>query len=131
MTKLGWWFVLCLAGVLYFALVPVPPNGRLHELPRPIAQWLNAHDDFANFAVFALLGWLVLSFPSKDGAAGASGKVADFFGRTGVRVGWLLALVGGLELAQTIIPGRCSDPRDLLTGVLGVLAARLLRRAWA
>ena len=124
------WFLLCQATVLYFALMPVPPSGRLRELPRPVANWLNAHDDLANFAVFGVLSLLTLALPSAGVGPGRFARMRAALSPVEVRLAGLLALVAGLELAQRGISGRESDWRDVATGATGVLAAWVVWRVW-
>lgn len=76
------------------------------DLPSP--GWPGA-DKAAHFLLYAPLGWF--SAPPLLRAAGAG-----------------LAVGGVDEFLQRSVPGRSSDPFDLLADVLGALAGGLLRR---
>jgi glycosyltransferase involved in cell wall biosynthesis len=114
-------FSAALALVLYFALVPTQPNARLHELPFTIRRWLNTHDEFANFTVFCVFGYLAFALPQRVSPS----QRIDLSARN-LRLVLLLALVVGLELTQLAIPGRFCDWRDIATGSAGVLVAWLV-----
>lgn len=122
-------FICCLAAILCFALEPNTHGSRLHELPRPVARWLNEHDDFANILAFAIFGSIVFLLPSYSSKNSSAWKVvlATVFSDLS-RLALLLALVSGLEVAQLWIPGRSSELRDVATGSTGVLFAWALHR---
>ena len=121
-------FLLALATILLFALEPNRYNSRLHELPRPLAHWLNEHDDFANYFAFAVFGAIVFALPRSASPTSLFSKILAILSREPVRLVLLLALVSGLEIAQLWIPGRVSSLRDVTTGSSGVLTAWLLYR---
>jgi VanZ family protein len=103
--------------VFYFALVPNVRRDVLNVLPAPIRSWCGLNDDGANFALFAILGFLGFS---------AANRSPDSMG-----VNWtgaarclavMLMLVVVLEFVQRWIPGRYSSVRDVVMGGSGVFA---------
>ena len=123
---LPWLFFGALAAVLYFALIPNVNHDVFRILPAPLQRWCGVHDDFNNFAAFAVLGLLGFLLGSKVrprvGAAKRgpwTAAVAD----SRLCLIALLALVCALEVAQIWIPGRNSCLRDVATGWAGVLTA--------
>lgn len=103
-------FAVLLAVVLTFALWP-----RL-QLPQA-GPLIEDGDVFWHIAAFA-----ALTLPARAGWAGA-GRVAA----------GLALCAGGVELAQTIIPGRTGSLPDMAAGLvgigLGLLAASVLKAA--
>ena len=112
--------------VLYFALVPNVHHDIFQILPAPLRHWCGVHDDFNNFAAFAVLGLLGFGLGSKVrprvGVAN-SGPWTAAVANSRLRLSTLLALVCALEVAQIWIPGRDSSLHDVATGWAGVLTA--------
>ena len=122
-------FGFCLAGIFVLALEPNTHNNRLWMFPRPMARWLDEHDDFANFFAFAVFGSITFALPRVKAGDSVASKTAAFFSNEIAQLVWLLLLVSGLELAQHWIPGRISSWRDVETGSAGVISAWILHRS--
>ena len=118
-TALALLFAAALALALFFALRPAPHGDRLRGLPKPVAEWLNQHDNLSNFAAFLILSGLAFRLRSSS----PSQKSAPWFQRHRGVLGFFLLLVLVIEIVQHWIPGRVSDWRDVATGWGGILVA--------
>ena len=115
--------VAVLAAVVYFGLVPNRRQEMFSILPLAIARQIGLHDDFNNFAAFAILG--VLALRLGRGSADRRGATHWSMSRPW-RVAILIGLVCAIEVAQIWIPGRYSSLRDVATGSSGVVTAWVL-----
>lgn len=123
-TVLRLLFGASMALVLVVALRPAAHGDRLRGLPKPVARFLNEHDDLSNFVAFFVLSGL--GFQLRGSVRPAEEPPAPWFRRHGVRLGLFLLLVVAIECGQRWIPGRVSDWSDVATGWGGIFAAWVL-----
>jgi hypothetical protein len=113
-------FVLLLAAVVYLSLRPLPSIVTVPYFPHPLAAWFDRHDVLKNmigFGTLAFAGFQAFlpnprSMPVKKRLIVSLSLIT-----------FVTLLITGLELAQTQLPRRSCDPRDLVAGGLGVVLA--------
>lgn len=106
-----------LAGICYLALKPSPSIEEVPAMPSRFGRWLDHQDFLCNVAGFLVLTLVMhatfAGWPWRPGARSA----------VWWRAALLTGLVVGLECAQLLLPRRVFDPRDIVAGCVGVLAA--------
>lgn len=107
-ARVGRCVPLTLALALYAGLKARPEMRGIPGLRPAWGDWLDTHDFLKNAVGFAVL----------------TGAAHFAFPRTVARNAVALALlVVAIELAQLLLPARCSDPQDVAAGWLGVAVA--------
>ena len=113
-------FVLLLLAVVYLSLRSRPAIVSVPLFPHLFAVWVDHHDIIKNligFGALAVAGFRV--FLPRPGAVSVRRRVVTSV----CLMGCILLLITALELAQTRLPQRTCDPRDLLAGGVGVVLA--------
>jgi hypothetical protein len=113
-------FALLCGAVAYLSLRAHPAIVTVPLIPHPFAAWLDQHDFLKNlvgFGALAVAGFQ--AFLPDPKALSVKPRLVT----SAALVVFIFLLVAGLELAQTRLPERTCDPRDLMAGGLGIILA--------
>lgn len=115
-------FWLGLVGLLFFSLRPAYENGgRTKGLPKFLADWINAHDFLANFLAYAGMAILGLSAGTFSSRSRQQADRTESWMKPWLGIIALAILAVGVEVFQIWIPGRVSDPMDVLAAWSGLV----------